>query len=107
MIARLETELMLEANNLPRSLSVTDRLCVVACDHHSWTLVTNDRASGNICKNRGIRLRWDLGLMVDLVHAEVLAEARARRIAAAIQRANPTHITADLMDRFRARLKER
>src|SRR5712692_9861878 len=42
-IVQLETELMLEANDLPRSLSVADRLCVVACDHHGWTLVTNDR----------------------------------------------------------------
>lgn len=106
-IVRLETELMLEANNLPRSLSVTDRLCVVVCDHHSWTLVTNDRALRNVCKDRGIRLRWGLGLMVDLVHAEVLTEARALKIAAAIQRANPTHITVGLIDRFRARLRER
>ncbi len=45
--------------------------------------------------------------MVDLVHAEVLIEARALDIAATIQRANPTHITAALIDRFRARLKER
>jgi hypothetical protein len=66
-IVRLETELMLEANNLPRSLSVTDRLCVVACDHYTWTLVTNDQALRNVCKDRGIHLRWGLGLMVDLV----------------------------------------
>ncbi|HEX7423495.1 MAG TPA: hypothetical protein VF311_06365 [Terriglobales bacterium] len=69
--------------------------------------MTNDRALRNVCKDRGIRLRWGLGLMVDLVHAEVLTEARALEIAAAIQRANPTHITAGLIDRFRARLRER
>ncbi len=69
--------------------------------------MTNDRALRTVCKRRGIRLRWGLGLMVDLVHAEVLIEARALDIAATIQRANPTHITAALIDRFRARLKER
>ena len=57
VIARLETELMLEANNLPRGLSAMDRLYVVACDHYIWTLVTNDRALRNVCKDRGIRLR--------------------------------------------------
>jgi hypothetical protein len=45
--------------------------------------------------------------MVDLVHAEVFTEARALKIAAAIQCANPTHITAGLIDRFRTRLRER
>jgi hypothetical protein len=106
-IVRLETELMLKVNSLPRSLSVTDRLCVVGCEHYSWTLVTNDRALRSVCTDRGIRLRWGLGLMVDLVYAEVLTESRALKIAAAIQRANPTHITSGLIDRFRARLKER
>jgi predicted nucleic acid-binding protein len=53
-IVRLETELLLEANNLPRSLSATDRLCVVACKHYSWTLATNDRALRDVCKDRGI-----------------------------------------------------
>lgn len=105
-IVQLETELMLDVNILPRALSIADRLCVVACDHHNWTLVTNDQAMRKVCKDRGIRLRWGLGLMVDLVHAGVLAEARALKVAAAIQRANPTHITAALIHRFRARLRE-
>jgi hypothetical protein len=106
-IVRLETELMLEANNLPRRLSVTDRLCVVVCAHHRWTLVTNDRALRNVCKDRGIRLRCCLGLMVDLTQADVLTEARALKVAAAIQGANPTHITDDLIGRFRAGLRQR
>jgi predicted nucleic acid-binding protein len=106
-IVQLETELMLEVNSLLRSLSVIDRLCVVACEHNSWTLVTNDRPLRSVCKDRGIHLRWGLGLMIDLVHTEVLTEARALKIAATIQRANPTHITAGLIDRFRARMRER
>ena len=106
-IVQLETELMLEANSLPRSLSATDRLCVVACEHHEWTLVTNDRALRKVSSTRGIRLRWGLGLMTDLVRTRALTEARALRVATAIQRSNPTHITAGLIDRFRARLKER
>jgi hypothetical protein len=61
----------------------------------------------NVCKDRGIRLRWDLNLVVDLVHAEVLTEARALKIGATIQRTNPTHITAGLIDRSRARLRKR
>jgi len=106
-IVRLETELMLEVNNLPRSLSINDRLCVVACEHHRWTLVTNDQATRKVCTDRGIRLRWGLGLMIDLVHAGVLTEARALKVAETIQLSNPTHITARLIDRFRTRLKKR
>jgi predicted nucleic acid-binding protein len=56
-IIQLATEEMIEANNLPRSLSVADRLCVVACDHCSWTLVSNDRALRKVCKERGIGIR--------------------------------------------------
>jgi hypothetical protein len=106
-VVQLETALMLKVNTLPLSLSVNDRLCVTACEHHAWTLVSNDRTLRKVCKDRGIRLRWGLGLMVDLVQAGVLSEARALKVAAAIQASNPTHITDDLIDRFRARLKER
>ena len=106
-IVQLETTLMLTANDLPRSLSVADRLCVVACQHHNWTLVTNDRALRRVCKDNGIRLRWGLGLMIDLVDARAMSGARAIRVAVAIQRANPTHITNDLINRFRGRLRER
>lgn len=52
-------------------------------------------------------LRWGLGLMVDLVDAEVLTEARALKVAATIQCANPTHIAAGLIVQFRDRLRER
>ena len=106
-IVQLETELMLEASNLPKSLSVTDRFCVIACERNHWTLVTNDLAMRRLCRERGIRLRWGLALMVDLVHAGVLTETRAIEVATMIQVGNPTHITARLIDRFRARLRER
>ena len=106
-IVQLDTTLMLEANELPRSLSAADRLCVAACQHHSWTLVTNDGALRKVCKDKGIRLRWGLGLMIDLVDARAMSGARAIRVAVAIQRANQTHITNDLINRFRGRLRER
>lgn len=106
-IIQLETELMLEANDLPRTVSIADRLCVLACDRYRWTLVTNDQALRKVCKDRGIHLRWGLDLMVDLVRAGVLTEAHALKLGAAIQRSNPTHITAKLIDRFRVWLGER
>jgi len=104
-IVQLETELLIEAHDLPRRLSAADRFCIIACERHLWTLVTNDRALRAVGRQRHIRLRWGLGLMVDLVHAGVLAETRALTVAAKMQAVNPTHITADLLGRFRARLK--
>lgn len=106
-IVQLETDLLIEANDLPRSLSAADRFCIIACKRNLWTLVSNDRALRAVGKQRNIQLRWGLGLMVDLVHARVLSETQALKVAAAIRAANPTHITADLLDRFRARLKRR
>jgi rRNA-processing protein FCF1 len=105
-IIRLETALMLETNRLPRTVSIGARLCVLACDRHRWTLVTNDQALRRVCKDRNIPLRWGFGLMVDLVRAGVLTEAQALKVASAIQRSNPTHIPANLIDRFHDWLKE-
>ncbi len=106
-IVRLETEIMLEAESLPRSLSVNDRLCVLACEHCRWTLVTNDAAMRRVCADRGMRLRRGLGLMIDLVRSGVLAEDRALKVAEQIHQANPTHINADILARFRTRLRAR
>ena len=105
-IVQLETELLLEAGGLSRSLSVTDRHCVIACERNRWTLVTNDGVMRRVCRERTIRLRWGLTLMIDLVFAGVLTEARAIEVAAMIQGANPTHITPNLINRFHARLRE-
>lgn len=104
-IVDLDTELLLNVNSLPRSISVNDRLCVIACEHHSWTCVTNDRALLNVCKDHGVPVRRGLGLMIDLVHAGVLSEGRALRVAQMIRKANPMHITETLLEEFRSRLR--
>jgi hypothetical protein len=43
--------------------------------------------------------------MVDLVHAGVLSEARALKVATQIRQANPSHITNALMERFRSQVR--
>src|SRR6185295_15465545 len=80
-IIDLETELMLKANSMAISISVNDRLCVIACAHHGWTCVTNDGPLQKVCKAHGVPVRRGLGLMIDLVHSSALTEARALRVA--------------------------
>ncbi len=100
-VVQLETSSMLRINTLPPSLSVADRLCVVACEEQGWTCVTNDRTLRRVCKEHDIELRWGLALMVELVARGALDATRAIRVAQAIQTSNPRHITAGLLARFR------
>jgi predicted nucleic acid-binding protein len=104
-VVDLETTLMLKVNTMPSSLSVNDRLCVIACEHHGWTCVTNDGPLRRVCKSHGVPVRRGLGLMIDLVQSGTLTEARALRVAKLIRKANPTHITEALLDEFGNQLK--
>lgn len=101
----LEARELLEISTLPRRLSRRDRLSFLACRIHDWVCVTNDRPLRRSCEEHGIRVRWGLELMVDLVAAEALTIVRALSTARIIQANNPHHITAAVLERFERRLR--
>ena len=58
------------------------------------------------CKSEGIVISWGLEIMLDLVRAGRLAQKKAREIAEAIHRANPFHVSPEILRRFADRLRE-
>jgi hypothetical protein len=105
-VVRLPTPLLLRAGTVTPALSFSDQLCVIACEEYGWTCVSNDRAVGNACKERGIVRRRGLSLMVDLVQVGVLDSHHALRVATLMHKANPRHINEAVLKAFAAKLRQ-
>ena len=99
-VVEVETSQMLRATKVESGVSFNDRLCLVVCQDEGWTCVTNDGALRGLCKRHGIKARYGLGLMVDLVTAGVLTRRRALAVARRMQVSNPLHINERVLTRF-------
>ncbi len=106
-VIEVSTALMLQAAQVESNVSFNDRLCLVVCREEGWTCVTNDGALRRLCKRHGVKTRFGLGLMVDLVAGGTLTRRRAVSIARRIQAANPLHINARVLARFLSALDSR
>lgn len=84
--------------------SLNDTLCLVVCREHDWTLATNDRILRRICKEYGVRTRYGLELMLDLVAIGCLPRSRAESVAERFHSRSPEHFHRGLIDWFRIRL---
>lgn len=100
----IETEELLELATLPRALSRHDRLSLQACRENDWICVTNDRLFRRICGEHGVRKRWGLEIMLDLVSAGALSASHALGTARHIRANNPHHISEEILERFSSRL---
>jgi hypothetical protein len=105
-IIETDTVDLLEAGSLSGPLSFEDWLCLITCRNREWTCVTNDKALIRECKQRNIRFRRGLNLMVELVKSGFLDRHRALRIANAIHEKNPTHINDAVLKLFRETLEK-
>ncbi len=92
------------ADETLRPLSVNDRLCLLVCRERDWTCVTNDRRLQTLCRASGVRTRFGLRLMVDLVRADIIQRSRAEAVARRIQSRNPLHIHDGVIEGFLAAL---
>ncbi len=95
---------LLRAGALDTTVSFNDRLCFLVCREEGWTCVTNDGALRRLCARHGVRTRYGLGLMVDLVAVSALTPQRAMAIARTIQESNPLHINERVITRFQSAL---
>ena len=91
---------MLRAARIRSGVSFNDRLCLIVCQEKGWTCVTNDGALRRLCKRHGVKTRYGLGLMVDLVINGVLTRRRAMAVARRMQVSNPFHINDNVLTRF-------
>jgi predicted nucleic acid-binding protein len=97
-------EQLLEAGRVRGRLSFHDRLCLILAEAEGWTCVTNDKALRRSCGELSIPVLWGLELMAELVFGGKLSREAALEVARSIQRINPRHITADILQRFELRL---
>ncbi len=100
----VQTERMLQAAAIKSSVSFNDRLCLVTCRAEGWTCVTNDAALRRLCEHHGVKTRYGLGLLIDLVAGGWVTRERAEEIARRMQASNPLHINERIIGRFRAAL---
>ena len=99
-VVDVETERMVQAAEVESQVSFNDRLCLVVCREEGWTCVTNDGALRGLCERHRVETRFGLGLMVDLVAAELLERERAEAVARRIRASNPLHINDRVLGRF-------
>ena len=95
---------LLRASGVDTAVSFNDRLCFVTCREEDWTCVTNDRALRRLCERRGVRTRFGLRLLVDVVAAGAVTPQRAAAIARKMQESNPLHVNERVIARFKDEL---
>ena len=84
--------------------SVNDLRCLVVCRENDWTLATNDRILRKACEEHGVRTRYGLELMLDLVAIGCLPRSRAESVAEKLHSRSPGHFHRGILDWFRSRL---
>ena len=105
-VIEVETDRMRQAATIESRISFNDRLCLVVCREEGWTCVTNDGALQRLCRRYGVKTRFGLSLMVDLVANGALSQRHALEVARRIQASNPFHITDRVLNRFRSALED-
>ena len=93
------------ARDLDSGANFTDRMCLVVAGDEGRICVTNDRTLRNLCLRLGVRTRFGLGLMVDLVGVGAMTRQHAEQVATKIRDTNP-YITGRVLRRFLFALHE-
>ena len=95
-----ETPTLVEAARRLSRVSFNDRLCFLVCREQGWTCVTNDGRLRRLCRRHDVRVRYGLGLMVDLVERGAISRDRAVAIARKMQQANSRYINERIVAKF-------
>lgn len=106
-VLEVETPLLLAAAEAEPRVSFNDRLCFLVCRERSWVCVTNDGALRRLCRRHDVKVRYGLGLVVDLVALGAINRRRATAIAQKMQANNPMHINDQVLEQFFAALPKR
>ncbi len=101
-----ELEQVVRAGAARGRLSFSDHLCLIVAADGGYACVTNDRALRTACDSAQVETIWGLELMTKLVELGNLAAGDALAVAEKIHKANPLHITADLIARFKRKVTD-
>lgn len=99
-IVETETEVLLDAGSRKGPLSFEDWLCYLTCKQNGWICVSNDNTLIRTCCENSVDHCRGLRLIIDLVSNGHINQTNAIRIAKAIQKSNPYHITDQVLEEF-------
>ena len=101
-----ELEQLMRAGATRGRLSFADHLCLIVAADGGYACVTNDRALRSACDAEQVETIWGLELMTKLVELRILSAGEALVVAGKIHVANPLHITANLIARFKRKVTD-
>lgn len=88
------------------AVSFNDRLAFVVCLDEGRICVTNDKDLQRLCEIHGVRTRFGLRLLLDLVAVGAIDHARAASVVRKIQATNSRFINERVVGRFLEELAE-
>jgi len=95
-----EMEMVSAAGKRRPGLSFYDHLCLLLAKQEAWTCVTNDGKLRRECGVDGVPVLWGLEPMIVLVEMGQITRDDAKKVARAIQAANPFYITDKVIRAF-------
>ena len=95
-----EMEMVSAAGKRRPGLSFYDHLCLLLAKQEAWTCVTNDGKLRRECGVDEVPVLWGLEPMIALVEMGQMTAADAKKVARAIQSANPFYITDKVIRAF-------
>ena len=101
-----ELEQLIRAGATRGRLSFGDHLCLIVASDGGYACMTNDRALRSACDAEQVETIWGLELMTKLVELRILSAGEALAVAGKIHEANPLHITANLIARFKRKVTD-
>jgi rRNA-processing protein FCF1 len=107
VIVEPEIEDAYAAASQPGPTSFQDRLCLLSAKRHGFICVTNDKNLRKLCQKEDIPILWGLQLLAELHHSGGIPPEDALDIAQKIQKANPKHISPQILKRFTAIIQKR
>ena len=87
-------------------VSFNDRLAFVVCLDGNRTCVTNDKDLQRLCEAHGVRTRFGLRLLLDLVAVRAIDHTRAASVVRRIHATNSRFINERVVSRFIEELAE-
>lgn len=87
-------------------ISFQDRLCLLTAKRLGFTCVTNDKNLRKLCEKENVPLSWGLQLLADLHRLGGIPTDDALDIARRIHKANPRHITSQIIKGFTAAIEK-
>jgi len=87
--------------------SFQDQLCLLAAKRYGFACVTNDKHLRTLCQKEGVPLLWGLQLLAELHRLGGIPPEDALDIAQKMHKANPKHITPQILERFMDTIQKR